>query len=92
MGWLGYFIGKSKHLRTLNIRDFDPPGGESVSDIIVPFLEGVSHNKSMHELDIHDMDMVECRLFTILYPFFEYNNCLRIIIFDECVFGVEECK
>jgi len=92
MGWLGYFIGINELLHTLYIRQFDPPDGESVSDVLIPFLEGVSHNKSIHVLDIHSLNMSECRLFTILYPFFECNDCLRTIVFDQCVFGVEECR
>ena len=92
MGWLGYFIGKNEPLKTLNVRQFDPPEGESVSDLLIPFLEGVSTNKSMQELDIHDMDMVECRLFTILYPFFKNNQCLKSIAFHRCAFGVEGCR
>jgi len=32
---------------------FDPPDGESVSDVLIPFLDGVSHNKSIQVLDIH---------------------------------------
>ena len=92
MGWLGYFIGKNEPLKTLNVRQFDPPEGESVSDVLIPFLEGVSKNKSIQQLDIHSLNMSECRLFTVLYPFFEYNDCLRTIVFDQCIFGVEGCR
>jgi len=92
MGWLGYFVGRNELLHTLNIREFDPPDGESVRDVLIPFLEGVSKNKSIQKLDIHILDMSECRLFTILYPFFQYNDCLRAIVFDQCVFGVDGCR
>ena len=39
MGWVGYFIGKSGHLKNLLIRPFEPPSGASVRDVLDPFFQ-----------------------------------------------------
>ena len=90
MGWLGYFIGRNEHLHELNIRPFEPTSGASVRDVIVPFLRGVSRNKSIREIDFNGVDQLGGEIFTILTPFFQNNHNLTKVIINSCVVWGDE--
>ena len=47
MGWLGYFLGSSEHVKDFNMRYF--PDGKDAMDA---FVEGFKHNTSLEELYI----------------------------------------
>ena len=90
MGWLGYFIGKSGHLKNLFIRPFEPPSGASVRDVLDPFFRGVSCNKSIEYIDLAGMDMQGGEvLTTMLGSFFRNNHNLTRIYINNCNFGDE---
>ena len=73
MGWLGYFVGKSNHLKGLYIRDFEPSSGASVLEVLEPFFRGVNNNKSINILSFDSMDLLGGKIFTMMAPFFENN-------------------
>eukprot|EP00986_Skeletonema_menzelii_P004408 scaffold1484_cov153-Skeletonema_menzelii.AAC.1 len=66
LGWLGYFIGKSKQLGSLWV--FHLPGDDS-------FRQGLAQNQSIQELHIC-RDLGEAG-FQSLAPFFHNNNTLE---------------
>ena len=72
LGWLGYFVGKSKHLETLHI--------DSILDNINlnAFFEGLGRNRSIEELRI-SVDLGES--FKSLIPFLRDNDSLRDLRF-----------
>ena len=92
MGWLGYFVGRHKHLLELYIRDFEPTSGESVRDVLEPFFRGVSNNKSIRKVDFNDTDLLGGKVFTMLGPFFKNNSYLTCLAVNECNFGEGECR
>jgi Ran GTPase-activating protein (RanGAP) involved in mRNA processing and transport len=59
LGWLGYFIGKSKHLRSLSIHDL--PKSEGGGQQTHAFLGGIARNQSIRFIAVHDIsdDMFE---------------------------------
>jgi len=68
LGWLGYFIGKSKYLEDLRIGSWGEGGN------IEAFMEGINHNQSIDCLHIGtDLRGVS---FRNLGPFFRNNNRL----------------
>ena len=89
MGWLGYFIGKNDHLEELNIRPFEPTSGDSVRDVMEPFLRGINNNKSIQKIDFTNVDLLGGEMFTMLGPFFQSNCNLTFININECNFGDE---
>ena len=76
MGWLGYFIGKNEQLKELYFRNFTPPSGASIAEVLEPFFSGVVNNKSITRLDFGSMDLLDGRVFSMMCPFFE--NCLSL--------------
>jgi len=92
MGWLGYFVSKSNCLEKLYIRDFEPPSGASVSDVLEPFITGVNCNKSITTLNFYYMNQLDGQIFTMLVPFFKNNNNLDILNIEECILGAEEAR
>jgi len=89
MGWLGYFISKCDYLKELYIRDFEPPSGASVLDVIKPFFSGLTNNKSLNTLNFFGMDLLDGKIFTMLVPFFKHNNNLDVLSLEECILGNE---
>jgi len=85
MGWLGYFIGKSKNLHELNITRFEQLNG----NVVVPFFNGVSRNRSITKLALDDVDLLNGSIFTALDPFFEYNKKLVTLSISHCDWGDE---
>ena len=83
MGWLGYFISKNNHLDILYMRDFEPPSGASVMEVLEPFIMGVNKNKSITGLDVC-MDLLGGRVFSMMCPFFENNKVLTSLTIREC--------
>jgi len=66
LGWLGYFIGKSKYLEQLRIRSWGE--GENIE----AFMEEINHNRSINSLYIGtNLGGVS---FRNLCPFFRNNN------------------
>jgi len=92
MGWLGYFISKNNHLKDLYFRDFEPPSGASVSDVLEPFIMGVNNNKSITTLNFYHMDQLCGQIFTMLGPFFKNNNNLDVLTIEECILGAEGAR
>ena len=84
MGWLGYFVGKNQYLEVLSILTFVPTSGASVRDVIVPFLRGVNHNKSIQEINFSGVDLLGGEVFTMLGSFFRDNHNLTKIIITDC--------
>ena len=89
MRLLGYFIGKSSYLQSLNIRPFEPTSGASVIEVFESFLRGVNNNKSIRMLDFTNVDTFEGRVFSMLGPFFENTQNLLTLNVDECNLGEE---
>ncbi len=87
LGWLGYFVGKSKALRDLYI--FDAPAFLSANRL-GDFIEGVSRNRSIQTLLI-GADFG--RGFRQMGDFFRNNNNLRELFFgDMNVVGIESAR
>eukprot|EP00984_Skeletonema_dohrnii_P031839 scaffold24869_cov78-Skeletonema_dohrnii-CCMP3373.AAC.3 len=82
LGWLGYFIGKSKYLEDLCIYSW----GEG-ENIIEAFMEGINHNQSITRLSI-DADLGDVN-FQSLSPFFRNNNNLAKLEFSNFEVGLE---
>jgi len=89
MGWLGYFVGKNDHLKELHLREFDPPSGANISDVLAPFFKGVNNNKSIRELNFEHMDLLDGRVFSMLGPFFENCPTLVNLTVGDCHLGDE---
>mmetsp|Transcript_9090 Transcript_9090/g.13631 ORF Transcript_9090/g.13631 Transcript_9090/m.13631 type:complete len:510 (-) Transcript_9090:161-1690(-) len=68
LGWLGYFIGKSKYLEDLHIDSWGE--GENIE----AFIEGINHNRSIDSLHI-GTDLGDVN-FRSMSPFFRNNNRL----------------
>lgn len=71
-GWLGYFIGKSKTVRVLNIDAHNYSVTTSMVQPIYRLFEGITFNKSIEKLDVdiyHDSPFS----FKALAPFFRSN-------------------
>ena len=83
LGWLGYFIGKSKYLKNLDVNSWGE--GENIE----AFIEGINRNRSIDSLLIGtDLRGVS---FRNLGPFFRSNNRLAQLTLDVEV-GLElEC-
>jgi len=93
MGWLGYFVGRHEHLKYLHIKgNFVPTLDASISDVLEPFFQGMSRNKSIGELNFEGVDLLGGRVFTTLDLFFKVNRNLTSINIDECNFGEEGCR
>mmetsp|Transcript_2677 Transcript_2677/g.3955 ORF Transcript_2677/g.3955 Transcript_2677/m.3955 type:complete len:513 (+) Transcript_2677:47-1585(+) len=74
LGWLGYFIGKSKYLYDLRIKSWGE--GENIE----AFIEGINRNQSINSLHIGtDLRGVS---FRNLRPFFRNNNNLYQLEFN----------
>mmetsp|Transcript_20793 Transcript_20793/g.41358 ORF Transcript_20793/g.41358 Transcript_20793/m.41358 type:complete len:511 (+) Transcript_20793:36-1568(+) len=74
LGWLGYFIGKSKYLYDLRITSWGE--GENIE----AFIEGINRNQSINSLHIGtDLRGVS---FRNLRPFFRNNNNLYQLEFN----------
>eukprot|EP00984_Skeletonema_dohrnii_P023158 scaffold12235_cov78-Skeletonema_dohrnii-CCMP3373.AAC.3 len=67
LGWLGYFIGKSKYLKYLCIDSWGE--GENIE----AFMEGINRNQSIASFEIFTDEGVS---FRNLRPFFRNNNNL----------------
>eukprot|EP00986_Skeletonema_menzelii_P006059 scaffold2288_cov131-Skeletonema_menzelii.AAC.5 len=72
LGWLGYFVGRSKQLETLFIDSFP----ENIN--IDAFVRGLGHNRSIQTLEI-GIDLGE--RFRSLFPFMRNNDSLRVLNF-----------
>ena len=83
LGWLGYFIGASKCLEALSIRDL-PVERERID----AFMEGLARNKSIQEVGFLT-DIGEAGVLT-LGDFFKGNKNLSMIGFGHNNFGQEE--
>jgi len=92
MGWLGYFVGKSEHLKEIRLTSFTPTSGASVTEVLEPFLMGVNNNRSIQSLDFCQMDLLGGRLFNIFGPFFENSPVLAELYMHECQFGNDGCR
>ena len=88
MGWLGYFIGKSEHLKELHIEPFTSSAA-SVRDFMEPFLRGASRNKSIREINFNGAELLGGEMFTMLGSFFRNNHNLTEINISACEFGDE---
>ena len=89
MGWLGYFVGKNEQLEQLYFRDFEPPSGVSIMEILEPFIRGLNCNKSIWKFNFADMDLLGGRIFTMLGPFFENNPSFIHLSICDCILGDE---
>ena len=87
MGWLGYFVGKNEQLKELYIRDFTPTSGASVTEVLKPFIRGVTNNRSINKLDFYRMDLLGGRIFSMMGPFFEKFPSLSNLAIYECNLG-----
>ena len=89
LGWLGYFIGKSKYLKDLDFYSpeqlFINSWGEGQN--IEAFMEGINHNQSITRLSI-DADLGDVN-FQSLSPFFRNNNNLAEVEFSNFELGLE---
>ena len=92
MGWLGYFIGRHEHLKNLYIRDFNALSGESFRNVLIPFLIGLSNNKSIERLNFLGIDLLNGSAFTSMVPFFKNNIKLNTIEIHNCDFGDNGCR
>ena len=83
MGWLGYFVGRNKHLQKLVINSF------LTRDVIAPFLRGVNRNTSIKGIEFANINLLGGQVFTMLGSFFKSNHNLTSIIIHNCGFGDE---
>jgi len=80
MGWLGYFVGRSKELEYLNISDL--PDNLNID----AFLRGLGHNRSIESLAI-SIDLGEG--FKSLGPLLRNNNSLGDLTFSHFDIGLQ---
>ncbi len=81
LGWLGYFVGKSNQLETLNIEQTVP---ENIN--LNAFLEGLGRNRSIQDLTI-SINLGES--FQSLIPFVKNNARLRHLTFTDFDIGLQ---
>ena len=87
MGWLGYFIGENNSLEKLCISEIEGYG----IDTFKSFFRGVSHNKSIKELQIHSgVDLLGGKIFSTMSQFFKNNTSLEVIYIKNCILEEEE--
>jgi len=86
MGWLGYFVGKNNHLKTLDIGPFTPTSGASVMEVLEPFLKGLNNNKSITKLFLSGINLSD---FKIICPFFKNNYNLTSLKVNESTLGYD---
>ena len=82
-GWLGYFIGRNKKIRYLNL--YYLPEEE---DEVVALMEGVKHNRSMESIAIsHEIE--ELSIIEHLAPFIIHNSNLKELRFYNTNIGFD---
>lgn len=86
IGWLGYFIGKSKNLKILLIQEISSLEGEREKNIEA-FIEGLNCNRSIVKLHFNtDLSDVQ---FQSLSPFFRNNSNLADLELYDYEVGLE---
>jgi len=89
IGWLGYFVGKSKFLRVLSINPFD-----TIESSLGSFLRGLNHNKSISDIRFnnHNFRVLGGQMFTMIDSFFKNNHNLTEIQLSNCNLGEDGCQ
>lgn len=82
VGWLGYFIGKNKFLKRLEIHDTHHVHQVTKNNIIVAqdFLKGISSNESIVELCIRCHTFLGVGVFPFLATFLNQNDNLSKLL------------
>jgi hypothetical protein len=81
---LGYFLGQCTSVKELYIRsDLFNNSGKEV------FFRGLGNNKSIEELYLEGLELLDGQMFTMLDIFLRNNNNLTEIVLEGCEFGVE---
>ena len=80
LGWLGYFVGRSKQLESLFIENYP----ENIN--LDAFFKGLGHNRSIEDLYI-SKDLGES--FKSLIPFVRGNDSLRHLSFNSFDIGLQ---
>jgi hypothetical protein len=84
---LGYFIGKSKHLKNLFLHSLVPSGDIRIESLYEAFFFGVNNNKSINRIEFRGTDLLGGKIFTMMEPFFKNNSNLTNIEIMHCNFG-----
>lgn len=83
LGWLGYYIGKSSHVRELELRACND--GD-----MKPFCDEVSRNRSIEKICFYGFDLRGSKIFSMLKSFIQKNSSLIKFEVDGCELG-DEC-
>ena len=78
MGWLGYFIGNSTHLRVFEMKQ------QLEAAVYEQFFRGFSRNSSISIFRLDDIDPLDGKILTMLCPFFKCNPKLKTIRIKNC--------
>ena len=83
MGWLGYFISKSKSLKEINFL-------ASYINNIEDLCRGINNNRSLKNIGFyHDINTLEGNIFGMLDPFFKNNHKLIEVAVENCELRAE---
>lgn len=92
IGWLGYFIGKSEHLKNLFLYPLVHPGSIDIESLYKALFRGVNNNKSIESIEFRGTDLLGGKIFTMLGPFFKNNYSLNRLCMSRCVLADEGCR
>jgi len=84
LAWLGYYLGQCISVKDLYIRsDLFNNSGKEV------FFRGLGKNKSIHELNLEELDLLDGKILRMLDQFLKNNNNLTEIDVNDCQLGAE---
>ena len=83
MGWLGYFISKSKSLKEFHFLD-------CYINNIEDLFRGINNNRSLKNIGFYqDINTLEGNIFGMLDPFFKNNHKLIEVVVQNCELRAE---
>ena len=85
MAWLGYFIGKSTHLKELRLM-YNMSALDSFDRIAKSFSEGASRNTSIEILAVGEINVIQM----MGDEFFQCNHNLSEILVQYCPYGQQQ--
>jgi len=89
--WLGYFIGKAKHLEQIELEDYAQEGqGTNFSrQSIASLSRGLNSNKSIRTIMFWNLNLSEGEFFPLLSPFLKNNQSLIEMKIYDCILSRE---
>jgi len=89
LGWLGYYIGKSSHVREVGFQLSDSDFNvEGINNSIKSFCAGVSRSTSIQKISFDSMNLSqEGGIFSTLSPLLQNNDNLARVEIAHCSLG-----